>query len=470
VEASSGIKAIKLEAMYGHQNISVQLKPGLNIVHGRNGAGKTTLLHVLANLLEHDLERFCYVRFSSIRIVSTNDVEIEIRQNRTKEIVAVELFLEGKSIGEVKRGEETSAALQIVLEERLGGRPVYLPAFRAVLEAAYQTRRTPYYAPESEYSRQAFTEIVARELARLETKSSITPRHSRRDRSESVAHKTLLCRTWFGEFVPLVRYPSIWEVAREINAELQQARLEIASKDQEALSDVFVNVLDSLLKDKKVKHDEDIEPLIQRVISNLSNLEPGHAGLREASSKVRDLLISHAGELSSAGEFLGNVLRVYDQALRQRAEFTQRALSRLRRFEESVNRFLQDKRLSLEHLSALRTAQAYPIVRLGDGSPAKLEVLSSGERHVLTLLFSATHMTPEEGLVLIDEPELSLHVEWQRLILGELIKQAGGRQVIACTHAPEVAAEHSSALVEIEVGNSSSAMHSQEIDDLDEEA
>jgi predicted ATP-dependent endonuclease of OLD family len=73
---------------------------------------------------------------------------------------------------------------------------------------------------------------------------------------------------------------------------------------------------------------------------------------------------------------------------------------------------------------------------------ARFSVLSSGERQVLTLLFSATHMSSADGILLIDEPELSLHLDWQRTILTELMKQAGERQVVVCTHAPEVIADH----------------------------
>jgi predicted ATP-dependent endonuclease of OLD family len=51
-------------------------------------------------------------------------------------------------------------------------------------------------------------------------------------------------------------------------------------------------------------------------------------------------------------------------------------------------------------------------------------------------------MSSADGMLLIDEPELSLHVDWQRVILRELMKQAGDRQIIACTHAPEVTADH----------------------------
>ena len=37
----------------------------------------------------------------------------------------------------------------------------------------------------------------------------------------------------------------------------------------------------------------------------------------------------------------------------------------------------------------------------------------------------ATHMSPADGIMLIDEPEISLHVDWQRIILDEIMRQAG---------------------------------------------
>lgn len=49
-------------------------------------------------------------------------------------------------------------------------------------------------------------------------------------------------------------------------------------------------------------------------------------------------------------------------------------------------------------------------------------------------------------MFLIDEPELSLHIDWQRIILTNLEQQAANRQIIACTHSPEVGADHPDAV------------------------
>ena len=44
--------------------------------------------------------------------------------------------------------------------------------------------------------------------------------------------------------------------------------------------------------------------------------------------------------------------------------------------------------------------------------------------------------------VLIDEPEISLHVDWQRRLLRRMAEQIGGRQIIVCTHSPTIGADY----------------------------
>ena len=58
------------------------------------------------------------------------------------------------------------------------------------------------------------------------------------------------------------------------------------------------------------------------------------------------------------------------------------------------------------------------------------------------MLYSASRARFLSGVFLIDEPELSLHIDWQRIILRELQNQSPERQLIACTHSPEVGADH----------------------------
>jgi predicted ATPase len=55
-------------------------------------------------------------------------------------------------------------------------------------------------------------------------------------------------------------------------------------------------------------------------------------------------------------------------------------------------------------------------------------------------MYAATRLT-DTPVVLIDEPELSLHVDWQRPLLHEIAGLTGEKQVIVTTHSPEVSAD-----------------------------
>ena len=70
------------------------------------------------------------------------------------------------------------------------------------------------------------------------------------------------------------------------------------------------------------------------------------------------------------------------------------------------------------------------------GEPIDLKVLSSGEKQMLTILL-AVYLENEEPYVLfMDEPEVSLHVEWQKKLIGIIRKMNPNVQIILSTHSP----------------------------------
>lgn len=64
-----------------------------------------------------------------------------------------------------------------------------------------------------------------------------------------------------------------------------------------------------------------------------------------------------------------------------------------------------------------------------------LESLSSGEKQMISL-FARLYLYPGKKLILIDEPELSLSLAWQRRILPDILRSPSCEQLIAITHSP----------------------------------
>lgn len=77
--------------------------------------------------------------------------------------------------------------------------------------------------------------------------------------------------------------------------------------------------------------------------------------------------------------------------------------------------------------------------------------LSSGEQHELVLLYELLFKVKSNSLVLIDEPELSLHVGWQIQFLKDLqeITKLTDSDVLMATHSPDIIQERWDLTVEL---------------------
>ena len=108
-----------------------------------------------------------------------------------------------------------------------------------------------------------------------------------------------------------------------------------------------------------------------------------------------------------------------------------------RKFAEIVgNVFSGDKELSLDRPKLEIRARGHHIA---------LESLSSGERQMLRILVES--LSAGRNSIIIDEPELSMHVDWQYHLINSMRDLNPDAQIIAATHSPEVMAEISDATI-----------------------
>lgn len=79
-------------------------------------------------------------------------------------------------------------------------------------------------------------------------------------------------------------------------------------------------------------------------------------------------------------------------------------------------------------------------INLNDGSTLNIENLSSGETQVLLILYRLLFTASSGSLVILDEPEISLHVSWQQKLSSILVDISRLRrlQIIVATHSPQI--------------------------------
>lgn len=106
---------------------------------------------------------------------------------------------------------------------------------------------------------------------------------------------------------------------------------------------------------------------------------------------------------------------------------------RIRTFFETVDRLFAktQKKIQIDpHTNHL--------IFIDDGELIPLYKLSSGEKQLLLILMRVFLMEERPYILLMDEPEISLHIEWQYKLFEEIRHLNPNCQIITSTHSPSL--------------------------------
>lgn len=137
------------------------------------------------------------------------------------------------------------------------------------------------------------------------------------------------------------------------------------------------------------------------------------------------------GELTSAQR---SVLELYAEHAEQKLATFADTVQKIDLLEMIVNSRLYGKKLLINAEDGLI------ILRHTDDERIPLAALSSGEQHEIILMFDLLFNVKPGGLVLIDEPEISLHIAWQKRFIPDVLRIAKlvGFQFVIATHSPQI--------------------------------
>ncbi len=148
-------------------------------------------------------------------------------------------------------------------------------------------------------------------------------------------------------------------------------------------------------------------------------------------------LIGLAAELSLPPRELEpyelSMLELYLSDADEKLHSFEALLSKIELLERIINSRLLGKRLQINARKGLA-------VRHNDGREIDLDALSSGEQHEIILMYGLLFNVEEGSLVMIDEPEISLHVSWQMNFINDVqeIANLSGFHFIVATHSPQI--------------------------------
>ncbi|MEN8216126.1 MAG: AAA family ATPase [Pseudomonadota bacterium] len=135
----------------------------------------------------------------------------------------------------------------------------------------------------------------------------------------------------------------------------------------------------------------------------------------------------------------------YQRDLSNRVEEAFKNDDKVSNSHEKIQAIYDTKNLCLEviaelfrHTDKTFDEKAFHFLKTGIQTPILPENLSSGEKQILIILLTTLLQDKKEYILLMDEPEISLHIDWQRTLIKNIRQINPNCQIIIATHSPTV--------------------------------
>ncbi len=145
---------------------------------------------------------------------------------------------------------------------------------------------------------------------------------------------------------------------------------------------------------------------------------------------------------------LGNVLFKDEHAKALKIYFDDFDI-KYKEYDDFINKLdmytdIINDRLSFKEIKISRKEGISVIDKENEKKDLNLSQLSSGEKQEIVLFYQLIFETSNNILLLIDEPEISLHITWQKRFMDDLMKiiQYKNMNVIVATHSPQIINNH----------------------------
>ena len=412
--ASSIIKHVEIKKLWGVKTISTDFDEHVNIFIGINGSSKTTFLNLIEASLSVDLKMFLSIDFEKITISFQSDSV--------------------KKICVTKKEKDGDFFVDYAFDDE---EPIDIPCNDIIIQRAY---RIPIRYRESlNFVRQKMHELINISWLSVNRDNANVGEFERHDyeRGSNMVDNKLK------------------ELAH--NLILYQLKLE---SDSSRIADHFKeNVLSLMLYDETSDRYNG-EEISQYSSSDTQAMQTELFKAFNALGVARDKSLAIKNHVNKIKEVLDNITNheqiTIDEAFvlalikrtfsiieisKNHESQKKEIFAPIEKFNKCLKRFMPDKTFKLNG----NNEGGLGIVLKEDKKediPIGLSSLSSGEKQLFILITEALLQKGLPHLFIADEPELSLHIGWQRLVIGELLEMNPNAQIIIATHSPEIAGKY----------------------------
>jgi ABC-type lipoprotein export system ATPase subunit len=404
------ITNIKILGLFKYLNYDIPLNQGINILHGINGKGKTTILNIITNILNGDLTKFYHLSFKRIELVFDNGYLNIYRDESNKSKLLFDYKLGNDEF--LKKDPSNTNSIKAFLS-RLDIEPLLLPAQRVSIQETYHINNRDFdddliYHRKDMYLRDRFyrdNKNIFQPDPKMVDILSI-PRELI-ERARRFSHITA---TRFSKFDNLL-FENFFEAT--LLAKVSNSTMEFKENE-------FVNMIEDI-KEKKEKYFNKYKRVFMR---------------SQLLEKIERLITEESIYLN---EQIYKFLELYLRNIEKKNEIISQYITPFTNLEKIINSLLQGKEIKLSMDENLHNI--FKIITYGKDE-IQVQHLSSGEKNLLLIFFHFLFEMKKNTLFMIDEPELSLHIDWQYSLIENFQEYSNDNQIFVVTHSPDIMQNH----------------------------
>lgn len=405
------LEKLVINKFRGTEKITIPFYEDINFLIGENGSGKTTVIKIILALLHGNIRMLEQLPFESASLClkdydDARHATIEIsggKSTKDPDLLTLQINKGRKTIIKITTPtEEMRFAREKILRERM-----IFPRERWEMERSFAYRKK--FREFSDFVQQSikFDDLSVERLPfRREDSWS--------EREKDTSLDAILERVFS-------------------DISLYFKNLSLASnKEDEVLKEIYVM---SLLEPQKAgKYTSNLTP--ERMEIKLTNILNTFSVTKSKYKPILNNFLQRYREVEKSGSHQEDFVRMeqivskYEDIEKKKEEIFYPKDT----FLKLVNSLLKNKKI------VANDNEDNLYVQQENGNTLSLQKLSSGEKHLLILLGKTLLQRNTPQLFIADEPEISLHIQWQREIVAAIRKLNQNAQILFATHSPEIVA------------------------------
>jgi energy-coupling factor transporter ATP-binding protein EcfA2 len=432
------IQQISAKGLFGifDHIIPLNMNERITIIHGPNGFGKTAILRMLNGFFNSQYSVFRTIPFTKFRVDLDNGNSIEVlktfedlEKGKKKEQISFDFYEFGLekisfTLKSPKRPPELDFPVDILDD--------IVPGLRRM------SSKTWRYLPSGEIL--GLNDVIERFEDILPSKVKLREEPEWLEKLKNDIHVRLIESQRLLNVVPS-RSSRMYSGAPSMLPTVSACSDEIAQRIQFKLAEYGTTSqsLDRSFPARVVQQQSSPDLTDEQLRNQLNELEETRSRFIEVGLLDKDDNSDFQIQPQSIDSSTKNILSVYVDDVEKKLSVFSEIASKIDLLRRIVNNKFSYKEMNFNKEKGFVFRTLYPFSSSSRNTLSPTD-LSSGEQHELVLLYELLFKVQPNSLVLIDEPELSLHVGWQAQFLKDLqeITKLADLDVLMATHSPDI--------------------------------